>query len=148
MPDRVFTSADAARIARVTLRQLQWWDERKLISPRRRDHRRVYLPIEVIEIMVVAELRGKGFSLQKIRRILRLLRRDLGRRLRKSLRSKSPLYLVTGGKSVHFENASEQVVNLLKKARRPMSLVCLSDLAAQLAHEKVSAHSDRQLALF
>jgi DNA-binding transcriptional MerR regulator len=60
--DRVFTSRDVSRIAQISLRQLQWWDERKLISPRQEGHKRVYLPEEVTEIMVVAELRRKGLS--------------------------------------------------------------------------------------
>jgi DNA-binding transcriptional MerR regulator len=76
----VFLSADVARIAGVSLRQLQWWDERKLVSPRIEDHRRVYVPDQVLEILVVAALRRKGLSLQKIRKVLRMLRRELGQK--------------------------------------------------------------------
>ena len=65
-----FSSSDVSRIAQVSLRQLQWWDERKVVSPRHEGHKRVYLAEEVIEITVIAELRRKGFSLQKIRRVL------------------------------------------------------------------------------
>jgi len=53
-----------ARLSGVSLRQLQWWDEKKVVSPRHEGHRRVYSPAEVIEIKVIAELRRKGFSLQ------------------------------------------------------------------------------------
>jgi MerR HTH family regulatory protein len=63
--EQVFTSSDVSRIAKVSLRQLQWWDERKLISPHQEGHRRVYLREGVIEIMVVAELRRRGLALQK-----------------------------------------------------------------------------------
>src|SRR6516165_4332600 len=63
-----YTSGDVARIAGVSLRQLQWWDERSVVSPRQEGHRRVYLSQEVVEVSVIAELRRKGFSLQKIRR--------------------------------------------------------------------------------
>jgi hypothetical protein len=34
--DRVFTSREVSCIAKISLRQLQWLDERKLISPRQR----------------------------------------------------------------------------------------------------------------
>ena len=74
----VFVSADVARLAGISLRQLQWWDERKLVSPRQEGHRRVYVTEQVLEILTVAVLRLKGVSLQKIRRILRLWRRWLG----------------------------------------------------------------------
>jgi len=78
---RTFTSTDVAKIAQVSLRQLQWWDERKVVSPKHDGHKRLYLAEEVIEITVIAELRRKGFSLQKIRRVLRFLQREMGRRL-------------------------------------------------------------------
>ena len=93
--DRMFSSRDVARIAQVSLRQLQWWDERRLVSPHQEGHRRVYAAKDVIEIMVLGELRRKGFSLQKVRRVLRFLQRDLGRRLRKDVTSRSGCTLLT-----------------------------------------------------
>src|ERR1700755_2695041 len=78
---RTYASSDVSNIAGVSLRQLQWWDERKVVSPRHEGHKRVYSPEEVIEITVIAELRRKGFSLQKIRRVLRFLQKEMGRRL-------------------------------------------------------------------
>src|SRR6201990_753351 len=97
---RTYTSTDVVRIAQVSLRQLQWWDERKVVSPRHEGHRRVYYPAEVIEITVIAELRRKGFSLQKIRRVLRFLQREMGKRLAEVMDSASNLHLVTDGKSI------------------------------------------------
>ena len=74
-----YTSTDVARICGVSLRQLQWWDERSVVSPRQDGHKRVYLAQEVLEVSVIAELRRKGFSLQKIRRVLRFLQKDMGK---------------------------------------------------------------------
>src|SRR6266849_8674544 len=93
----VYASSDVARISGVSLRQLQWWDEQRVVSPRHDGHKRVYLPNEVIEVTVIAELRRKGFSLQKIRRVLRYLQRERGRRLSEVLQSESDLHLVTDG---------------------------------------------------
>src|SRR5437762_14259673 len=93
--ERTYSSSDTSRIAQVSLRQLQWWDERKVVSPRHEGHRRVYDPAEVIEITVIAELRRKGFSLQKIRRVLRFLQREMGRRLAEVLQANTDLHLVT-----------------------------------------------------
>src|SRR6267154_1474519 len=97
---RTFTSSDVSRIAQVSLRQLQWWDERKVVSPQHTGHRRVYDSAEVVEITVIAELRRKGFSLQKIRRVLRFLQKEMGRRLAEVLANNSELHLVTDGKSI------------------------------------------------
>ncbi len=80
-----YNSSDVARICGVSLRQLQWWDERNVVSPRQDGHKRVYMAEEVVEISVIAELRRKGFSLQKIRRVLRFLQKDMGKRLSEAL---------------------------------------------------------------
>jgi len=142
--DRVFTSREVSRIAKISLRQLQWWDERKLISPRQEGHKRVYLPEQVIESMVVAELRRKGLALQKIRRVMRFLRRDMAPRLQKHLSSPADgLYLLTDGKSTHLESAPQRIIDLLKNARQAMWLVSVSDQVQRLASEKVSHRSGR-----
>src|ERR1700679_2676254 len=90
---RTFASSDVSRIAQVSLRQLQWWDERKVVSPRHEGHKRVYQSEEVIEITVIAELRRKGFSLQKIRRVLRFLQREMGKRLNEAAGPPPQLHL-------------------------------------------------------
>src|SRR5579872_469100 len=129
---RTFSSSEASRIAQVSLRQLQWWDERKVVSPRHEGHKRIYLPQEVIEITVIAELRRKGFSLQKIRRVLRFLQREMGRRLSDVLATDSNLHLVTDGKSIYLEDQQERIIDILKNAKQPMFLVCVSDQVRRL----------------
>jgi DNA-binding transcriptional MerR regulator len=131
-PDRTYSSVEVSTIAAVSLRQLQWWDERKVVSPRHEGHRRVYFPAEVIEITVIAELRRKGFSLQKIRRVLRFLQREMGKRLVDVTQSISDLHLVTDGKSIYLEDQHERIIDLFKNARQPMFLVCVSDQARRL----------------
>lgn len=129
---RTYTSTDVARIAQVSLRQLQWWDERKVVSPRHEGHKRVYLAEEVVEITVIAELRRKGFSLQKIRRVLRFLQREMGRRLAEVLSSQSGLHLLTDGKSIFLEDQQDRIIDLLKNAKQPMFLVSVSDQVKRL----------------
>jgi DNA-binding transcriptional MerR regulator len=131
-PDRTYSSSDVAQIAGVSLRQLQWWDERKVVSPRHEGHRRVYFAAEVIEITVIAELRRKGFSLQKIRRVLRFLQREMGKRLSEVLQASSDLHLVTDGKSIYLEDQHDRILDILKNARQPMFLVSVSDQARRL----------------
>src|ERR1700676_2980029 len=130
--ERQYASSEVARIGGVSLRQLQWWDERKVVSPRHEGHKRVYQTAEVIEITVIAELRRKGFSLQKIRRVLRFLQREMGRRLAEVLQSSSNLHLVTDGKSIYLEDQQDRIIDILKNARQPMFLVCVTDQAKRL----------------
>lgn len=131
-PEKTYPSSEVSRIAGVSLRQLQWWDERKVVSPRHEGHRRVYCPEEVIEITVIAELRRKGFSLQKIRRVLRFLQREMGKRLASILAAESDLHLVTDGKSIYLEENQSRVIDILKNAHQPMFLVCVTDQVHRL----------------
>jgi DNA-binding transcriptional MerR regulator len=127
-PDtEVYTSSEVSRLAGVSLRQLQWWDERSVVSPRHDGHRRVYLPEEAVEVTVIAELRRKGFSLQKIRRVLRFLQKEMGKRLAEALSGDSEIHLITDGKSIYLEDSYQRIIDIMKSARQPMFLVCVSD---------------------
>ncbi len=132
VPGVTYTSSEVAKIARVSLRQLQWWDEKHVVSPRHRGHRRMYKPEEVLEVTVISELRRKGFSLQKLRRVLRYLQKDMDRRLSEVLAGDSDLHLLTDGRSIYLEDRQERVIDILKNARQPMFLVCVSDHAKRL----------------
>src|SRR6202161_3823689 len=139
-----YNSTEVARICGVSLRQLQWWDERSVVSPRQDGHKRVYLPQEVLEVSVIAELRRKGFSLQKIRRVLRFLQKDMGKRLSEALQGTAEIHLLTDGKSIYLEEAPDRIIDLLKNARQPMFLVSVSDQVKRLnaAAERKPARSE------
>ena len=127
-----YNSSEVARICGVTLRQLQWWDERNVVSPRQDGHKRIYILEEVVEISVIAELRRKGFSLQKIRRVLRFLQKDMGKRLSDAIAASADVHLLTDGKSIYLEEEQERIIDLLKNARQPMFLVCVTDQVKRL----------------
>jgi DNA-binding transcriptional MerR regulator len=139
-----FNSSEVARICGVSLRQLQWWDERNVVSPRQDGHKRIYMKEEVVEISVIAELRRKGFSLQRIRRVLRFLQRDMGKRLSEAIAASSEVHLLTDGKAIYLEEAPNRIIDLLKNARQPMFLVCVTDQVKRLtsATERKPARSE------
>jgi len=122
-----YTSGDVARIAGVSLRQLQWWDERNVVSPLQEGHRRVYRQQEVIEVSVIAELRRKGFSLQKIRRVLKFLQKEMGRRLADAVAENSDIHLITDGRNIYLEDQPDRIIDVMKNAKQPMFLVCVTD---------------------
>ncbi len=133
LPSPCFSSTDVSSVTGVSLRQLQWWDEKKVVSPRQEGHRRLYLAEEVLEISVIAELRRKGFSLQKIRRVLRFLQKEVGKRLTDILDPSSEFNLVTDGKNIYLEESHERIIAILKSARQPMFLVCVSDQVRRIS---------------
>jgi DNA-binding transcriptional MerR regulator len=122
-----FTSNEVAALTGISLRQLQWWDERGLVVPVRQGHRRLYSLDDLAEVAVIAELRQKGFSLQRMRKVVRFLRQELGKRLVETVRSGSDYHLLTDGRRIYVENSAQQVIDILKNARQPMFAVCLSD---------------------
>jgi DNA-binding transcriptional MerR regulator len=134
-PDQSFSSEEVAVLARVTPRQLQWWDERGVVSPEHQGHRRRYRVEELIEVSVIAELRSKGFSLQKIRKVLRFLHRELGRRLADVLKPNSEYHLLTDGRNIFLEDSQRKIIDLLKNSRQPIISVCITDQVKRLAAE-------------
>lgn len=127
-----FSSADVSRLSGVSLRQLQWWDEQRVVSPRHEGHKRIYLTEEVVEVSVIAELRRKGFSLQKIRRVLRFLQREMGKHIGEVLKGEGELNLVTDGRTVHLESDRDRIIEILKASKQPMFLVAVTDQARKL----------------
>jgi DNA-binding transcriptional MerR regulator len=148
--EQVFFSKDAAQIAGISLRQLQWWDERKVISPQQQDHRRTYSYQQLLEVFVVAALRRKGMSLQNVRRVLRPLRLELARRIKANvIVGQSALYILSDGKSVYLEEQPSTILRRLADAKTGMYLVSLSDLIRATASKKAPRYYlTTQLPLF
>jgi hypothetical protein len=86
----------------------------------------------VVEVTVIAELRRKGFSLQKIRRVLRFLQKEMDKRLHDVLAGEQDLHLVTDGKSIYLEESSDKIIDIMKNAKQPMFLVCVTDQVRRL----------------
>ena len=124
---QVFTSRAVVDLTGISLRQLQWWDERGIVVPARDGHKRVYSLDDLAEVAVICELRERGFSLQKVRRVIRFLQRELGKRLVETVRAASEYHLLTDGRHIFLEDSARGVVDLLKNARQPLLSICLSD---------------------
>ena len=130
-----FTSAQVVRLTGITPRQLQWWDERGIVVPRREGRRRMYSADDITEIAVICALRRKGFPLQKVRSIMKFLQKELGRRLSEAVSNGSDYHLLTDGKRVYLENSQREVIDVLKNSRQPLLGVCLSDTVREVRAE-------------
>ena len=122
-----FSSSQVSELTGITLRQLQWWDERGIVTPAREGHRRLYSPEDLAEIAVICELRRKGFSLQRVRKVMRFLQKELGRRLVETTQANSKVHLLADGRHLFLEDSERGVIDVLKNARQPLLAVCLSD---------------------
>lgn len=122
-----FTSREVAELTGISLRQLQWWDENRLVVPERQGRNRLYSREDLAEVAVICELRSRGFSLQKVRKVVRFLQKQLGKRLVQTVTAASEFHLLTDGQHIYLQDSARAVVDLLKNARQPMFTVCLSD---------------------
>jgi len=137
---RQFTTNDVIALTGLTGRQLQWWDERGLVKPSRRGHRRIYSWDQLVTAAVICQLRRRGFSLQRLRKVVAFLGREFGTNLAATVRAASEYHLLTDGTQLYLRTSTRQVVDLLKNSAQPMFDICLSDevrrVRAQLRREK------------
>src|SRR5882724_6383978 len=145
----LFTSREVIALTGITARQLQWWDERRIVVPARQGHRRLYSMEDLTEIAVICELRQRGFSLQRVRKVIRFLQTEFDKRLAETVRSGSDYHLLTDGRNLYLETSARQIVDILKNSRQPMLAVCISDTVRQVravirnAEKKASASASQ-----
>src|SRR3954467_9194533 len=127
-----YTSNEVIGLTGITARQLQWWDERGVVRPERQGRNRFYSMADLAEVTVICELRDKGFSLQRIRKIMRFLQREFGKRLVETVSGSSEYHLLTDGTKIYLENSAHEIIDILKNARQPIFAVCLSDAVKRM----------------
>ena len=144
---RAFTSNDLMALTGITARQLQWWNERGIVVAERQGHRRIYGWKELVTVAVICQLRRRGFSLQRVRKVIGLLQREFGTSLAATVRTASEYHLLTDGTHLYLRTSARQVVDLLKNARQPMLDICLSDevrrVRGEIQARKKGAVSER-----
>jgi len=144
---RQFTSSEVIALTGITARQLQWWDERGIVAPGRQGHRRIYSWDELVAVAVIWQLRRRGFSLQRMRKVIRFLRQEFGTSLAATVGASSEYHLLTDGSHLYLRTSAREVVDLLKNAQQPMFDICLSDevrrVRAEIRSRKKSAFSER-----
>src|SRR5437660_8117260 len=133
--DRRFTSNEVVALTGITPRQLQWWDEQGIVVPAREGHRRLYSMGDLTEVAVICELLRRGFSLQRVRKVMRFLQREFGKRLAETVSGASEYHLLTDGSTLYLETSARQIVDILENARQTMLAICLSDTVRQVQAE-------------
>jgi DNA-binding transcriptional MerR regulator len=126
-----YSSRDVAALTGLSARQLQWWDAKRLLRPSVPTHRtaaggfteRRYSPVDLFELVALADLRRRGFSVQKIRTILDILRGRFGVRLYDAISNGGPIQLLTDGRDVYVRTDAGQVFNLLRSPSQPLLVV-------------------------
>ena len=126
-----YSAREVASLTGLTARQLQWWDSHKLLSatvssrptPAGGFTERRYSPVELYELIALADLRRRGFSVQKIRNILAVLGSQFGVRLYDALGDRGKVTLLTDGREIYARTRAGEFFNLLRAPGQPLLVV-------------------------
>jgi DNA-binding transcriptional MerR regulator len=126
-----YSAREVAAMTGLTARQLQWWDERRVFLPAVSTRRtaaggfteRRYTPVDLLELMVLADLRRHGMSIPRIRLLLDTLRDRFGVRLFDAVGGAGSLTLLTDGREIYARTEGGQFYNLLKDPEQPLLVV-------------------------
>ena len=128
---KTYSSREVAALTGLTARQMQLWDAGGLLSPTVPSHKtdaggyteRRYTPIELFELIVLADLRRRGFRIQQLHQILRVLQEQFGERLFDATGGGGAVQLLTDGKEIYARTASGAVFNLLRTPAQPLLVI-------------------------
>jgi DNA-binding transcriptional MerR regulator len=137
---RTYSSREVAALTGLTARQLQIWDAGGLLSPSIPSRptaaggytERRYSPIELFELMVLADLRRRGFSVHQLHAIVDVLRTEFGTRLFEATGGGGRVQLLTDGRDIYARSAGGEFYNLLKAPAQPMLVIGNEGLLKEL----------------
>jgi DNA-binding transcriptional MerR regulator len=123
-----YSAREVAALTGLSARQLQWWDDRRLfqsaIAPKRTAAggftERRYTPVDLLELMVLADLRRYGMTVSRIRKLLETLRTRFGIRLFDAVGGAGPVTLLTDGNEVYARTSEGAFYNVLKDPAQPL----------------------------
>jgi DNA-binding transcriptional MerR regulator len=126
-----YSAREVAALTGLSARQLQWWDERRLflsaVAPKPTAAggftERRYTPVDLLELMVLADLRRQGMTVSRIRLLLETLRSRFGIRLFDAIGGAGALTLLTDGRDVYARTAKGQFYNLLRDPEQPLLVI-------------------------
>lgn len=146
-----YSAREVAALTGLSARQLQWWDSRRLFASAVASKRtaaggfteRRYTPVDLLELMVLADLRRHGLSVGRIRLLLETLRTRFGVRLFDAIGGAGAITLLTDGHDIFARTASGDLINVLRAPDQPL-LVVGSDLPLREITAKTGARGKRK----
>ena len=138
---RSYSAREVAALTGLSARQLQSWDARRLFSASVASRptkaggftERRYSPVDLYELLALSDLTRKGFTVQKIRTILSVLRERFGVRLFDALGEGGEVTLLTDGHEVYARTSDHEFFNLLRDPSQPLLVVGGGDQLKELS---------------
>src|SRR6476660_3570536 len=138
---RTYSSREVAALTGLSARQLQVWDAGGLLSPAIPSHRtaaggyteRRYTPIELFELLVLGDLRRRGFTVPQLHAIVDVLRQHFRTRLFEATGGGGDVQLLTDGAAIYARTVSGEFYNLLEAPTQPLLVIGNEGLLKELS---------------
>lgn len=115
-----YATKEVARVAGVTIRQLQLWDETGIVSPCKEGGWRFYNRRDLTHILILSFLIERGLPLMQAKvMVRRLIANEWWQLIEKSA------YLLTDGVWIHFAEDAEESMDILTICEAPACVVSL-----------------------
>src|SRR6187399_537012 len=123
-----YSALEVAALTGLTARQLQGWDATRVfqsaIASRRTSKggftERRYTPVDLLELLALADLRRRGFAPAVLRQMMDALRDYFRRRLSETLDDAGELRLLTDGRGLFLRTRQGHIFDLLADPMQPL----------------------------
>src|SRR6187399_1941800 len=123
-----YSALEVAALTGLTARQLQGWDATRVfqsaIASRRTSKggftERRYTPVDLLELLALADLRRRGFAPAVLRQMMDTLRDYFRRRLSETLDDAGEVRLLTDGHGLFLRTRQGHIFDLLVDPTQPL----------------------------
>ena len=123
-----YSSREVTSLTGLTARQLQGWDAGGVfpsaIASRRTSQggftERRYTPVELLELLALANLRRQGFAPAALKQLMDTLRDYFRRRLSETLDDAGEMRLLTDGRGLFLRTRQGHIFDLLSDPTQPL----------------------------
>ena len=123
-----YSSREVAALTGLSARQLQGWDSARIFQSAIASRRTVaggfterrYSPVDLIELVALADLRRQGFTPAALRQMMDTLRDYFRRRLSETLEDAGEMRLLTDGRGLFLRTRQGHIFDLLVDPTQPL----------------------------
>ncbi len=128
---KYYSSREVTALTGLTADQLRWWERQKLISPAVASHRtdaggfteRRYTPVDLLELLVLADLRRRGFGIPELLDLITALKEFFGVRVYEAAGDGGPVTLLTDGRELYAKMQDGRLFNILRDPTQPLLVI-------------------------
>jgi DNA-binding transcriptional MerR regulator len=128
---KYYTSREVIGVTGLTADQLRWWERQKLISPAVASHRtdaggfteRRYTPVDLLELLVLADLRRRGFTIPELLDLITALKEFFGVRLYEAAGDDGPVTLLTDSRDIYARTHDGRLFNILRDPTQALLVI-------------------------